>query len=111
MCVSLKKYGVTSAFEFPDLQLTLSWREHNQPNEVWAQRYHSKFANAVHFLEQSRAARSRQRWMRIGLTVGVMAVLGASAVYLGHMEKIAQKRAIKAEGLAHWNPFDGNAKH
>lgn len=38
----------------PDLQLALLWREANQPNRVWAQRYHPEFETAISFLEASK---------------------------------------------------------
>ena len=40
----------------PALQIALDWREKSQPNAAWAGRYHSDFAGAMTFLDQSKAA-------------------------------------------------------
>ncbi len=37
----------------PELQLTLNWRENTKPNEAWAARYDSRFAQAMEFLGKS----------------------------------------------------------
>src|SRR5204863_982732 len=31
----------------PDLQIALTWREKDQPNEAWARRYHPEFKTAI----------------------------------------------------------------
>ncbi|HEX8424457.1 MAG TPA: hypothetical protein VF634_13650, partial [Pyrinomonadaceae bacterium] len=41
----------------PPLQLALDWREKYEPNEAWARRYHPAFAEAMKFLDESRAKR------------------------------------------------------
>jgi cytoskeletal protein RodZ len=43
------------------LQIALVWREESQPNEVWAQRYHTEFPLAMNFLDTSVAARDEQQ--------------------------------------------------
>ena len=44
----------------PALQGALDWREKNQPNAVWAQRYHPEFETALTFLDASVAARNAE---------------------------------------------------
>jgi hypothetical protein len=50
----------------PDLQHALSWRDHDQPNETWAERYFPGFAIAMHFLHESikiqEVSRQREMW-------------------------------------------------
>jgi formylglycine-generating enzyme required for sulfatase activity/tetratricopeptide (TPR) repeat protein len=43
----------------PDLQIARSWREVSGPNAVWAEQYGGGFAEAMAFLEESRAAAER----------------------------------------------------
>jgi tetratricopeptide (TPR) repeat protein len=56
----LYKEGGAGLWRDPDLQIALSWREQGKPNEVWARRYHSEFALAERFLDESVAARDAQ---------------------------------------------------
>jgi hypothetical protein len=44
----------------PDLQVALDWREQEAPTERWAQRHHPAFADAMRFLDDSRALRERE---------------------------------------------------
>ena len=37
----------------PDLQIALSWRENENPTDLWGTRYHCECAQAIRFLEQS----------------------------------------------------------
>jgi FOG: WD40 repeat len=53
----LHKEGGAGLWGDPDLQIALTWREENQPNRVWARRYHPEFPLAMDFLDQSVAAR------------------------------------------------------
>ena len=53
--------GAASLLRDPELQLTLDWREKNQPNETWAARYHPGFAVAMDFLTESSEARQAER--------------------------------------------------
>ena len=43
----LRKEGGAGLWRDPDLQIALKWREDSKPNEVWARRYHAKFAEAM----------------------------------------------------------------
>jgi len=53
--------GLWSDPDLPELQLALNWRDQNQPNEDWANRYHPAFAEAKRFLEESVKARETKR--------------------------------------------------
>jgi WD40 repeat protein len=52
--------GKASLWRDPELQVILDWREHSQPNETWATRYHLGFAQAMDFLNMSRDAREAE---------------------------------------------------
>lgn len=41
----------------PALQLALDWKEKRNPNQTWANRYHPALAQALRFLEESKARR------------------------------------------------------
>jgi WD40 repeat protein/energy-coupling factor transporter ATP-binding protein EcfA2 len=56
----LHKEGGAGLWRDPDLSIALVWREESQPNEVWAQRYHTEFPLAMNFLDESVAARDAQ---------------------------------------------------
>ena len=58
---ALHAAGKASLWRNPDLQLALDWRDRNQPNETWAPRYHTGFAEAMRFLTESSEAREAQR--------------------------------------------------
>ena len=45
--------GSAGLYHDPDLQIALSWRENEHPTEAWGSRYHSEYAQAIGFLEQS----------------------------------------------------------
>lgn len=53
--------GEASLLRDPELQFALNWRDRNQPNETWAERYQGGFAPAMRFLAESEAARERER--------------------------------------------------
>jgi hypothetical protein len=50
---ALYEMGQAALLRDPELQLTLDWREQNQPNQTWAARYHGDFANGINFLQMS----------------------------------------------------------
>jgi len=58
---ALHAAGTASLWRDPELQLTLDWREKNQPNETWAARYHPGFGEAMRFLTESSEAREAER--------------------------------------------------
>ena len=53
--------GSVNLWRDPELQLALDWRDRTQPNETWASRYHSGFAEAIGFLTASSEARDAER--------------------------------------------------
>jgi len=57
----LHEKGQAGLWRDPDLQGALDWRDHSQPNETWAARYHPGFAAAMRFLEKSRVARETEQ--------------------------------------------------
>jgi WD40 repeat protein len=56
----LHQAGEEALLMDPALQGALDWREKNNPNAVWARRYHPEFETAVAFLEASVAARESE---------------------------------------------------
>ncbi len=48
--------GKASLYRNPELQLTFEWYKQQNPNKNWAQRYHSNFNSAIHFLDSSKKA-------------------------------------------------------
>ena len=58
----LHQEGGAGLWRDPDLQIALRWRKQNNPNQVWARRYHPEFASAIGFLDQSRR---RKRYLRL----------------------------------------------
>ncbi|MEC7904263.1 MAG: hypothetical protein VYE74_08700, partial [Verrucomicrobiota bacterium] len=57
---SLYKDGKAGFYRDPDLGIALAWREQNQPNKTWADRYYPGFAEAMVFLEQSQKEEERE---------------------------------------------------
>ena len=53
--------GDANLWRDPELQLALDWRAKNQPNEIWASRYHPGFVRAMQFLTESSEAREAER--------------------------------------------------
>jgi peptidoglycan hydrolase-like protein with peptidoglycan-binding domain len=49
----LHKEGRAGLWRDPDLQIALTWREKSKPNQIWAQRYHREFDEAMSFLDDS----------------------------------------------------------
>jgi WD40 repeat protein len=104
--------GEAGLWQVPDLQVALKWQEQNQPNEVWAQRYHSEFTSAMEFLKKSGAARLRRRLTRSGLTLFVFAVLAGLLVWALVAKRDAQKQAsialaVGAKNLLSTKPAEG----
>jgi len=57
---ALNKAGQAGLWRDPDLQIALQWQKENRPNEMWAQRYHAEYANAISFLQKSQVARDAE---------------------------------------------------
>ena len=49
----LYKENKAGLYRDPDLQISLAWREQNNPTEAWADRYYSGYNDAMTFLEES----------------------------------------------------------
>jgi WD40 repeat protein/energy-coupling factor transporter ATP-binding protein EcfA2 len=61
----------------PQLQLALNWRDETKPNEAWASRYDTRFAQAMRFLEHSQRERfDQQRRRTLKRTRLAVSVLG-----------------------------------
>ena len=54
---ALYQTGQAGLWHDPDLQLALDWQAQNQPTQAWAVRSHPDFSAAMHFLQESSAAR------------------------------------------------------
>jgi hypothetical protein len=48
--------GKAGLWDNPELQVALDWKEKNQPNKDWAQRYDPGFEKAIAFLQKSKEA-------------------------------------------------------
>ena len=57
---SLFKDGKAGLYRDPDLGIALAWRDANQPNQTWADRYYPGFAEAMAFLDKSQAEEERE---------------------------------------------------
>jgi D-alanyl-D-alanine dipeptidase/energy-coupling factor transporter ATP-binding protein EcfA2 len=64
----LHKEGGAGLWRNPDLNIALTWRKKNRPNEHWARRYHPDFDSAMSFLERSKR-RFRFRIAAFGLLI------------------------------------------
>ena len=51
---ALYQEGKMGLLRGPELELALKWKEENQPNQKWAQRYNPSFERAIVFLEHSK---------------------------------------------------------
>jgi flagellar basal body-associated protein FliL len=56
----LYEKGEANLWRDPDLQVALNWRDQEQPNDLWANRYHSGFTQAMRFLADSVARRDEE---------------------------------------------------
>jgi WD40 repeat protein len=104
--------GQAGLWQDPDLQVALKWHEQNQPNEVWARRYHPEFTSALDFLKKSKTARGRRRWTLAGITVFVFAALSGLLVWALLARSDAKKQtiitaAVGAKDLLDTRPSDG----
>jgi WD40 repeat protein len=65
----------------PELTQALRWSVGESPNAAWALRYSAHdLSRAMDFLERSRRARSRDRWIRRGVVVALVAGLAVISV-------------------------------
>ena len=108
----LHEAGQAGLWQDPDLQVALKWHEENQPNEVWARRYHPEFTSALDFLKKSKTARGRRRWTLAGITVFVFAALSGLLVWALLARSDAKKQtiitaAVGAKDLLDTRPSDG----
>ncbi len=104
--------GEAGLWQDPDLQVALKWQEQNQPNEVWAQRYHPEFTGALDFLKKSKTARGRRRWTLLAITVFVFAALSGLLVWALLARSEARKQtiittAVGAKDLLDTRPSEG----
>jgi WD40 repeat protein len=91
--------GQAGLWQDPDLQVALQWQEQNQPNEVWARRYHPEFTKAMAFLKKSSVARGRRRWTVAGITLFVFVVLTGFLVYALLAKRDVTQQTIIAEAV------------
>jgi WD40 repeat protein/energy-coupling factor transporter ATP-binding protein EcfA2 len=103
--------GVAALWRDPELQLALTWREHEQPTEEWARRYDPSFARAMKFLDASRDERDRdvreheerrrQKLRAARRMVAVLATASTLTLGLGAYAFVqkgrAEKETIRAE--------------
>ena len=84
---ALHKLGTAGLWHDPDLEHALTWRDQENPNRAWADRYNPDFALAMAFLKRSRDAREMEqrqkeatRWRALAASLVAAAVLGIVAV-------------------------------
>jgi len=112
--------GGAALWRAEDLKAAVAWRDQEQPNAIWAERYGGGFALAVAFLDDSRAeeeqeatlkrrqqleleaarvragsARMLRRWLSIALALLMIAMAAAGFGYIQWQH--AQTQAINAE--------------
>ena len=87
----LHQAGKAGLWGDPELQLALDWRDENQPNERWAQRYHPEFALAMNFLDKSEAGKRRARLRFMGL-IGLILLGAVLAFYFIGTTQVAQEQ-------------------
>lgn len=109
----LNNKGEARLWGDPDLQLALNWREQQQPNRVWARRYHRNFHLAMHFLEKSSAIREeearereRQRASKLRRLYFTATILGVAFIltlialfYALRQRQVAEERQVTIRGL------------
>jgi hypothetical protein len=106
----------------PELQVAWNWKNENQPNKIWAQRYNSIYEKAIHFLEYSKQQfeqeilhkeelqkRRLRRVRRVAIIVSLVAVVALFLALIAYQLKIeaatqttiAQKKTVEAEQSQH----------
>lgn len=88
----LHSEGRAGVLRNPELQVSLKWRETQQPNEVWASRYNAYFEKSIRFLDYSKLQfdlelkvkeeKQRLRLLRIQRTAIVTSLLLIGAIFL-----------------------------
>ncbi|MGZ8843105.1 MAG: nSTAND1 domain-containing NTPase, partial [Pyrinomonadaceae bacterium] len=111
--------GKAGLWNDPDLQVALDWKEKNQPNKEWAQRYHPHFERAMDFLRASEKKRADDEATRIAefnqketqrrkairrtrLTAAVFALLFlvslVALVFANQQRLVAKAQTVRANG-------------
>lgn len=103
----LYQEGKAALFRDPELQIALNWREKNEPNETWAQRYDPAFERAMLFLEYSEkerdleiAEKERQRQKQLRMARRMMLAMTAIAVIILVFGMFSLQQSIRASEAA-----------
>ncbi len=105
----LHREGKAALWRDPDLQIAVNWRRENHPTAAWGERIAPGFEGAMHFLDASLAARSRERRERtarlrasvVGLAVIAIVLAGLSGIAFSQWRVAdASLRAERADRLA-----------
>ena len=91
--------GHAALWRAPDLDLGSRWEQSQKPNRAWAERYHPRFAQAMAFLEASRAqarieADERARAGNIRTTIfggALLALFSALLVWLVYVQYTSER--------------------
>jgi tetratricopeptide (TPR) repeat protein len=96
--------GTAGLWHDPDLHHALAWRESEQPNAAWGQRYHPGFEPAMAFLEESRKARDEERRLRtrtrrwaLGISTAASIAMAALALFSWTKWREADQHLIEAQ--------------
>ena len=126
----LFKENKAGLYRDPDLQISLSWRDQNNPTEAWADRYYPGYKGAMAFLDESHETaiaeekakeearkreleqarrlaeeerRSKSLWQKLVWTFGVAVIAVAGGLYY-----IAESREIIRDNLSRVNLKEAN---
>ncbi len=108
---ALYQEGKVSLWTDPELELAIRWRERNNPNVIWAQRYDPSFERAITFLDyskqhadfllQNKELRQKRRLKKaryLSIIFGLLTVVASFAtVYAFIKEGEAKSTAVKLE--------------
>lgn len=96
--------GRAGLFRDPDLQIALSWRDQERPNEQWAEQYGGSFETADSFLEMSGQEAAAEENAREAARQRELeqsrALAEAQRVQLEHQRRSARKLRKMISGLA-----------
>jgi WD40 repeat protein/energy-coupling factor transporter ATP-binding protein EcfA2 len=94
---TLNEKGESGLWRHPELELGLSWRTRQNPNEAWAQRYHAALGASMAFLERSRKART----IRVAIRASVTSFIVAGSMLFGffqyHAAETQEKLRIESD--------------